>query len=125
MSLKNIRLAVQHLSFVFLMYGGRAGLHIGPAVPCFSCPYVYGCGGNCYLMGLQGYIGFGLTWTQLWGHQGLRALFWLFVFVVLASALGKLWCGWVCPFGLLSDWLTFLRKKLGLASWRLASLTRA
>jgi polyferredoxin len=112
--LKLLRLAVQHLSFAILMYGGRLGIRLGPAVPCFSCPYVYGCGGNCYLMGLQGYIGFGLSWAQIWGFQGLRALFWLAVFVLLASLLGKLWCGWVCPLGLVSDWLTALRRRLGL-----------
>ncbi|MDR2386713.1 MAG: 4Fe-4S binding protein [Deltaproteobacteria bacterium] len=114
MPLKRLRLIVQHFSFVILMYGGRIGLHLGPAVPCFSCPYVYYCGGQCYLMGLQGYIGFGISANQLWGFQGLRALFWFFIFVILASALGKLWCGWVCPFGLISDWLTALRKRLGL-----------
>jgi polyferredoxin len=66
-------------------------------------------------MGLQGYVGFGLTAGQLWGYQGLRALFWLVVFIVLASLLGRLWCGWVCPLGLVSDWLTSLRKRLGLS----------
>ncbi|MDR1052228.1 MAG: 4Fe-4S binding protein [Deltaproteobacteria bacterium] len=123
--LGNVRLAVQHLSFVILMYGGRFGVHLGSAVPCFSCPYVYGCGGNCYLMGLQGYIGFGLTWAQLWGYQGLRALFWLVVFAAAASLLGKLWCGFVCPFGLVSDWLTYLRRFLGVASLRLSRAARA
>jgi polyferredoxin len=112
--LKRLRLIVQHLSFALLMYGGRIGIHLGPAVPCFSCPYVYGCGGNCYLMGLQGYIGFGLSAAQIWGFQGLRALFWLVVFILTASVLGKLWCGWICPFGLVSDWLTAIRKRLGL-----------
>ena len=27
---------------------------------------------------------------------------------------GRLWCGWVCPFGLISDLLTWLRKLTGL-----------
>jgi polyferredoxin len=116
MSLKYIRLIIQHVSFLVFMYGGRVGIHLGSAVPCFSCPYVYGCGGNCYLMGLQGYIGFGISAAYIWGYQGLRALFWLAVFVLLSSALGKLWCGFVCPFGLISDWLTYLRKALGIAA---------
>jgi polyferredoxin len=76
-------------------------------------------------MGLQGYIGFGLTVPQIWGFQGLRALFWLVVFIFLASALGKLWCGWVCPFGLVSDWLTAIRKRLGLSGITFSSEVRS
>ncbi|MDR2366611.1 MAG: 4Fe-4S binding protein [Deltaproteobacteria bacterium] len=125
MTLGRLRLIVRHLSFAILMYGGRLGIHLGPAIPCFSCPYVYGCGGNCYLMGLQGYIGLGLTAGQIWGFQGLRALFWLFVFVFLASALGRLWCGWVCPFGLVSDWLTAIRKRLGITGLNFSPRVRA
>lgn len=60
MPLTRARYLVQHLSFVVLMYGGRFGVNLGPALPCFACPYVAGCGGYCYLMGLQTYIGFGL-----------------------------------------------------------------
>jgi polyferredoxin len=125
MALKRLHLIIQHLSFLILMYGGRIGIHLGPAVPCFSCPYVYGCGGNCYLMGLQGYIGFGLTANQLFGFQGLRALFWFIIFILLVAALGKLWCGWVCPFGLVSDWLTALRKRLGITGITFSPKTRS
>ncbi|MDR1162367.1 MAG: 4Fe-4S binding protein, partial [Candidatus Accumulibacter sp.] len=102
---------VQHLSFFVLIYGGRFGIHLGSSVPCFACPFVPGCGGYCYLMGLQGYIGFGmrtLSTPALWTAFG-----WLVVFVVLVAVFGKAWCGWVCPFGLIQDWLTAVRKKLG------------
>lgn len=113
MPLTRLRLLVQHLSFVVLMYGGRFGVNLGSALPCFACPYVAGCGGYCYLMGLQNYIGFGLHWSALFGAAGLRALGWFLVFVLLVALLGKAWCGWICPFGLVQDWLTGLRKKLG------------
>lgn len=109
--MQTIRTGFQHFSFLILMYGGRFGIHLGSAVPCFACPYVPGCGGYCYLMGLQGYIGFGLrvlSWHAVW-----TALGWLAVFVILVAVFGKAWCGWVCPFGLIQDWLTALRKKLG------------
>jgi len=104
----------QPFSFAALMYGGRFGLQLGPAMPCLACPYVAGCGGQCYLMGLQGVYGVGLGWTALIGPAGWRALGWLAVFVLLAALFGKMWCGWICPFGTLSDWIGGVRKKLGI-----------
>jgi len=108
-----LRIWVQHLSFAVLMYGGRLGLNLGPALPCFACPYVAGCGGYCYLMGLQGYIGFGMSAAAVGSSLMLNALGWLALFVLMVSVFGKAWCGWVCPFGLLQDWLTALREKSG------------
>ena len=112
-TVRALRWAVQHLSFVILIYGGRFGVNLGSAVPCFACPYVLGCGGYCYLMGLQGYIGFGMTAAAMSGPHLWTALGWLAVFVLLVAFLGKAWCGWICPFGLIQDWLTALRNKLG------------
>lgn len=113
-NLRFLRNVVQHCSFLLLIYGGRFGLHLGPALPCFACPYVTGCAGYCYLMGLQGVLGFGLSASALLGPEGLRALGWFLVFALLTALLGKAWCGWVCPFGLVQDWLSGLRKKTGL-----------
>ncbi|MDR1394895.1 MAG: 4Fe-4S binding protein [Deltaproteobacteria bacterium] len=107
-----LRALVQYFSFLILMYGGRIGIHLGSALPCFACPFVPGCGGFCYLMGLQGYIGFGLAGIGS-GMEILKAAGWFLVFVLLTSILGKAWCGWICPFGLIQDWLSWLRKKLG------------
>ncbi|MCL2789106.1 MAG: 4Fe-4S binding protein [Desulfobulbus sp.] len=115
MRLTSLRFLVQHLGFIVLMYGGRFGVNLGPALPCFACPYVVGCGGHCYLMGLQGYIGFGLSWTALSGFDGWRVLIWFLIFAGSVVLLGKAWCGWLCPFGLVHDWLSALRRRLG---WR-------
>ncbi|MGI6657160.1 MAG: 4Fe-4S binding protein [Desulfobulbus sp.] len=114
MAIKNLRLLAQHLSFLLLIYGGRLGIHLGSALPCFACPFVVGCGGYCYLMGLQGYIGFGMALSSLWDIALLRALAWLALFIVLVALLGKTWCGWICPFGLLQDWFSLLRARLGI-----------
>lgn len=108
-----LRQGVQYASFLLLMYGGRLGLFLGPALPCFGCPFVPGCGGYCYLMGLQGYIGFGMNAAALAGMGLWRALGWLLAFTLLVALLGKTWCGWICPFGLLQDALSALRRKLG------------
>ncbi|BBO82568.1 hypothetical protein DSCO28_31340 [Desulfosarcina ovata subsp. sediminis] len=53
MKVANLRLTIQHIMFVILTYGGRFGVDLGYALPCFSCPFVSGCGGGCYLMALQ------------------------------------------------------------------------
>ncbi|MDR3154594.1 MAG: 4Fe-4S binding protein [Deltaproteobacteria bacterium] len=120
MLLRRYRLLVQHVLFVVLMYGGRFGVNLGPAVPCFACPYVFGCGGYCYLMGFQGYIGFGISAVHFWGFEGLRAAGYFLLFVGLVMLLGKAWCGFACPFGLISDWLTLLRRKLGIPGAKIA-----
>jgi polyferredoxin len=111
--LHRIRTLVQHVSFAVLIYGGRVGINLGSAVPCFACPFVTGCGGQCYLMGLQGYIGFGMSFAALGGPLFFKALLWMAVFMLLTAFLGKMWCGWICPFGLIQDWITAVRKKLG------------
>jgi len=119
MRLNGIRLIVQHLSFFILTYGGRFfGLYLGSVMPCFSCPFVTGCAGSCYLMGLQGNFGLRLT-------AGLQALKNFALFVALVAVFGKTWCGWICPFGLVQDWLTALRKKIGLRESRISPRTMA
>jgi polyferredoxin len=118
------RLIVQHVSFVVLTYGGRFGLFLGPVLPCFSCPFVAGCAGHCCLMGLQGFLSYGLG-ARLFGFAGLQTLGHLALFLVLVALLGKAWCGWICPFGLVQDWLAMLRKKIGLRESRIAPRTMA
>jgi polyferredoxin len=64
-------------------------------------------------MGLQGYIGFGMGASNLWSYEGLRAMGCFLLFVGLVMLLGKAWCGFACPFGLISDWITMLRRRRG------------
>jgi len=126
MTVTSLRLAVQHIAFVIFVYGGHFRISLGGSIPCFSCPFVYGCGGYCYLMQFQRALGtlFVPLFTgggtvaasvasQVWSNlENLATGFALFA--VLVMVLGKTWCGWLCPFGLLQDWITGLRKKLGI-----------
>ena len=125
MAVKALRLLTQHSMFLLLTYGGRVGISLGNALPCFSCPYVSGCGGYCYLMALQsGVWGLAMPLSDMLSVRGWEALYYLGLFVLLAALFNKLWCGWVCPFGLVQDWLTMLRQKLGIREARLSWLKR-
>jgi len=48
----------------------------------------------------------------------------LLLLLVLMFAVGRLWCGWVCPFGFLGDVLGGIRKLLGLDHVRLSRRVR-
>lgn len=120
-----LRFIFQLLFFTLLTYGGRIGIHLSYALPCFSCPYVSGCGGGCYLMALQGsWWGMQMATASLMSQMGIDALLYLGLFLLLSIVLGKFWCGWICPFGTLQDWITRLRKRLGIAEARMRWLTR-
>ena len=45
---------------------------------------------------------------------------WILTLVVLMLVAGRLWCGWICPLGLISDLLTWLRNLVGLGEFRLS-----
>jgi polyferredoxin len=119
-----LRTTAQYISFIVFMYGGRFGIKLGQAVPCFACPYVRGCGGQCYLMGLQGVFGVGMTFEAMRGAPLVTALGLLLVFIILVALLGKTWCGWICPFGLFQDWFSLLRRKLGVRERILTEKTK-
>ncbi len=120
-----LRLITQHVMFVLLTYGGRFGVDLGYALPCFSCPFVSGCGGSCYLLALQwNWIGVQMSWANMMTVMGVKALAYLGLFFLLAAVLNKFWCGWVCPFGLVQDWLTALRKRLRIREAQFAWSTR-
>lgn len=113
MGIDSVRKLVQAGSFFILTYGGRFGVRLGYAIPCFSCPYVPGCGGDCFLMLFQRVGLFGIAaLDRLQTYVGLQNLMWFAVFALSAVLLSKLWCGWICPFGTLQDMLSALRRKM-------------
>lgn len=123
------RYLVQALSFLVLTYGGRIGINLGFAVPCFSCPFVSGCGGYCFLMFFQRVGIFGIAAVDsLFTYIGIWNLIWFLVFAILCILLSKFWCGWICPFGTFLDVLAACRKKLGIEeielSWRVRDMLK-
>ena len=91
MLINKIRLLVQAFSFLILTYGGRIGINLGYALPCFACPYVAGCGGYCFLMFLQRVGIFGIAaYDRIFTYIGLQNLLWFLIFAVSAIILSKI-----------------------------------
>jgi len=95
------------------VYG--SSLPDGLPIPAFACYYACGRTVICPLWQLQTYIypfwNVGHGWAVNYNLSGLERLALVLGLVILASViLGRIWCGWVCPFGLYLDVLTRIRK---------------
>jgi ferredoxin-type protein NapH len=89
----------------------------GIPVPFFGCYYPCGRTVTCALWEIQTYIypffNVGGGWGVHYDTSGLIRLAIIFgVIIVAAVLLGRVFCGWVCPFGLYLDLMARLRKAL-------------
>jgi ferredoxin-type protein NapH len=96
------------------------GVHLpdGIPVPVFGCYYPCGKTVTCALWELQTYIypffDAGRGWGVNYDSGGILRLAVVFGVVIFSAVLlGRLFCGWICPFGLYVDLMTRLRKALG------------
>jgi NAD-dependent dihydropyrimidine dehydrogenase PreA subunit len=104
----------------------------GLSVPTMACYYPPGRTVTCVLWQIQAYIypfwttGAGLRPSlEGWGFNyittGLERLAIAFgLIIVMAIILGRLLCGWICPFGLYMDLLIRLRSFLKIRHWELS-----
>ena len=93
------------------------GMPDGLPAPFFGCFYPCGRITTCALWQIQAYIypffDVGGGWGVHYDSTGLARLAVVFGIIILAAVvLGRVWCGWVCPFGLYVDLMTRLRKAL-------------
>ena len=89
----------------------------GLPAPFFACYYPCGKTVTCALWQIQTYIypffNVGGGWGVHYTSTGIERLAIVFgVIIVAAVLLGRVFCGWVCPFGLYLDLMTRLRKLL-------------
>ena len=112
MNLKKVRFVIQLFSFILFVYGGYFAIDLGSKLPIFACPYNGESGGACYLIPLQHQLS--MPAQILLGGAGIAVITGLLGFLFWFIFLNKGWCGYVCPFGTLQDWLTYLRKSMGI-----------
>lgn len=110
--MSRLRFWVQIVFFLLLLYGGLFAVNIGDQLPTFSCVFNDNRGGSCYLMGFQHQMA--LPFKQYLSGRGIGLLIGFITFTVFFLLLNKSWCGFICPLGTLQDWLTLLRRKLGI-----------
>ncbi|MEM0489520.1 MAG: 4Fe-4S binding protein [Candidatus Bathyarchaeia archaeon] len=103
----------------FLIVTNVFGVSIpeGLPVPFFGCYYPCGRTVTCALWELQTYLypfwdagrGWGVEYSS---HGLLRLTVVISVIFILSLLFGRIFCGWICPFGLYMDLLSWFRKLL-------------
>ncbi len=98
------RLGILFFFFFFLSCGGYwLGANTNIILPIFNCEYVGGSTTRGLCIAL-------LDFSKYINNEGF--LMWMGVCVLLMFLFGRLWCGYVCPFGLAQDIITLVRQKL-------------
>ncbi len=110
--INRFRFYFQLFAFVLLMYGGYLAINIGDQLPTFACVFGEKRGGSCYLLGFQHQMS--LPYARLFSGAGIGVLIGLGTFVGFFILFNKAWCGFACPLGTIQDWLTILRRKMGI-----------
>lgn len=89
----------------------------GISVPVLACWYPSGRTVTCPVWQLQAYIfpfwneGVGFGWGTFYTTPGIESLAIVVgLVVVMAIVFGRLFCGWICPFGLYMDLMIRVRK---------------
>jgi len=82
-------------------------------LPNASCRYITSAPTSCYYYQLQD--GF----TQGYGDGYVNVIIMVLVVLLLIMLLGRAWCSWLCPFGLVQEGFMKLRELTGLPPYKL------
>lgn len=111
--LKRFRFWFQLVAFVLFVYGGYFAIDMGSRLPFFSCGYNdEGRAGICYLLPLQHQLS--QPWPRLFSLASIAILTGFLTFTLWFIVLNKGWCGYICPLGTIQDWITALRRRIGI-----------
>ncbi len=110
--LRKVRFWIQLISFVLFIYGGYLAINFGSSFPVFSCLYNEQTSATCYLISVQHQLA--MPTKVLFSPAIISFLIGLVTFIAWFMILNKAWCGYMCPFGTLQDWITNLRKKMNI-----------
>lgn len=116
------RLVFLLIATVFTTWGAyMLGKQLNILLPIFSCAYVPSSGaiGVCQTLATLG-----LTLASGAGTALLSVLGMVIVCAVGILLLGRLWCGYVCPFGFYQELLSIIRRKLRLPGIRIPASVR-
>lgn len=100
-----IRTIIQGISTFVLSYGAFVlGENSAVLVPVFQCVYIDSktANGICKMLTKS---------STSFTNMDLRVTFFFILMIISILILGKLWCGYVCPFGFFQDILTIIRQK--------------
>ena len=123
MPVSRIRFIIQIVAFVLLVYAGLIGIRRitiaerEPSFPTLSCEYGRPVA-KCFLYDLQYLL------TNDAAGRYRRLVEPVLFFLGFGLLLGRMWCGWLCPVGLLQDLATKARAKLGRRPLRLGPRAR-
>ena len=88
------------------IYQGRLKGFCMPALNCYACPLALFA---CPIGTIQHFVAYGTYYISLYT---------IGILGIVGSAVGRMACGWICPFGFLQDLLFKIRtRKLALPHW--------
>ena len=129
LTLGRVRLSVQLIMLVFLLYGGAVLGHyladkVSGALPSLSCAYDQQNAGYCVLIPLQHQlhhrVGEGIVALQSISLELFLPLFFtLLSFFLFFVVLNKAFCGWICPLGTVQELMYRLGRWAGRPMHRL------
>ena len=128
-NIRPYRLLIQLGAFAFVL-GQLWGLPPFGTMPVFrriflpnaSCRYINDAPTSCFYYQMQD----GLTGGASEYYSNVIIM--LIVIVLLVLVLGRIWCSWLCPFGLIQEGMSHLRSILGIPplriSWKWRTILR-